>query len=789
MCTKHGLDTVKIKKAPAWRHAFVTFRNDEAREGAIKTLNQMTHKGRVLDVGYASARDDPFRQNNGKRGQDGGDQRPGKRQKQDEGSATFVAQEMRLSGPARLPPAPPPRPPNASIAKRPIACGAAGTWPCPHHASRWRARGVHTRVPPAVPGPALPLIEQLYNKVTPLWELPYEKQLRQKQDGMRKSLLKVFKQFPEPLPAWAVKGKKHHGGLFAPMTDICPSPVIEGYRNKCEFSIGSAGGDNTMANVVVGHMVGSYTLGASCGLCCPCADAAPVATPLAQRPQLAAGRCPPLPPPPPKSSQTLLCTRTHTRTHHHQRSSSPFPHALCLCPPALFCIFLEDLWWDAHGLASPNRGSAVHPPRGRWHLIRRRTVRWAAAGNLDVVAPDGCLHINKQTNSIRAKFQEFLRTSPLAFYDQVNHKGVWRSLTLRTNQAGEALAMLTLDQEQASKEAMAAEEARLAAFMQADGLAELKLVSLLVQNNASVSGTLEAGEEPRVLYGPPYLEETMCGHRFRISPAAFFQVNTKGAEKLLEKIRVSCGVLDEDTTLLDICCGTGTIGISLAKAVRRVIGVDICEASIKNARTNAEINNIDNVKFYAGKAEDVIKDILAESGVKKVGGAGHAPAQQTEKGRVIGIVDPPRAGLHKSVMMNIRKATELKHLIFIACNIKAAGANVIDLCRPTSKRFKGLPFQLIQASPVDLFPHTPHCELLLIFERLGPDGKLASASASTSAGPSTGSAAVSRAGSASAGSGTAAATSTAPAATACDYSATNAGYGAAARAARSQEAA
>lgn len=118
-----------------------------------------------------------------------------------------------------------------------------------------------------------------------------------------------------------------------------------------------------------------------------------------------------------------------------------------------------------------------------------------------------------------------------------------------------------------------------------------------------------------------------------MSPAAFFQVNTQAAEVLQAEIQRLCGLTDaKDTNLLDICCGTGTIGLALAHVCKKVIGIEMCTAAVDDARANAELNGITNTKYYATKVEAVIQEIL----------------RSLPKGEpVVGVLDPPRCGLRK----------------------------------------------------------------------------------------------------------------------------------------------
>ncbi|MEE6504363.1 hypothetical protein FKM82_005158 [Ascaphus truei] len=140
------------------------------------------------------------------------------------------------------------------------------------------------------------------------------------------------------------------------------------------------------------------------------------------------------------------------------------------------------------------------------------------------------------------------------------------------------------------------------------------------------------------------------------------QVNTLAAEVLYSAI-ADWAQLNQDSTVLDVCCGTGTIGISLAKKVKKVVGIELCQEAVEDAKANAQINN-------------------------------------------------------SKVVIAIRRAEHLKRLIYVSCNPKAAMSNFIDLCRAPSNRVRGRAFRPIRAMAVDLFPQTPHCEMLILFERV-----------------------------------------------------------------------
>ena len=140
------------------------------------------------------------------------------------------------------------------------------------------------------------------------------------------------------------------------------------------------------------------------------------------------------------------------------------------------------------------------------------------------------------------------------------------------------------------------------------------------------TGTTDAAYEH--INGSKYIEEKLFNLTFRISPDAFFQVNSVGAEVLYSQVADWCNV-SPATTVLDICCGTGTIGISMANKVHQVIGVELCEHAVEDAKQNARLNGIYNTRYHCGKAEDLMTNIM----------------KSLHTTDIVAILDPPRAGL------------------------------------------------------------------------------------------------------------------------------------------------
>jgi tRNA (uracil-5-)-methyltransferase len=223
---------------------------------------------------------------------------------------------------------------------------------------------------------------------------------------------------------------------------------------------------------------------------------------------------------------------------------------------------------------------------------------------------------------------------------------------------------------------------------------------------------------------------------FQISPGAFFQVNTEGAEILyklvVDKIREI--VPDPARTLLfDVCCGTGTIGLTCLKAgvVGQVVGVDISEPAIMDAKRNALLNGYSTemsddtmladdapvTRFVASRAELVLAREIHRAKQQQRHNDG-----SPDKLQFVAVVDPAREGLHADVIKAIRSNNQICHLIYVSCNPTATLVrDAALLCSPPTKRYTGRPFRIVGATPVDMFPLTNHCEMVMTFHRLGDD--------------------------------------------------------------------
>jgi len=327
--------------------------------------------------------------------------------------------------------------------------------------------------------------------------------------------------------------------------------------------------------------------------------------------------------------------------------------------------------------------------------------------SIDVVADAAeCMNVSTVANTIRKSFHEYVllrqQANPnLIVWDKFNHKGFWRQITVRTYASGENMVILQVNPAGLSKEELETEKQEFVKWYES---MKPSIQSLMWQEHSGVSNAAPHDCKCHLLAGSEYVHEVLMGIKFRISPNAFFQTNSKATEVLYNLVKDWCindAKAATETTVLDVCCGTGTIGLSIAPYVNKVIGVEMQPEAVDDAIVNAKLNNISNATFLAGKAEDVLLKTL----------------KPLEQGECVAIVDPPRSGLHPDVVKALRACSSIKYLIYISCDVhQGLVNNGSALCR-VSGHLKGDPFVLVKGASVDLFPHAQGFETVALFRR------------------------------------------------------------------------
>ncbi len=198
------------------------------------------------------------------------------------------------------------------------------------------------------------------------------------------------------------------------------------------------------------------------------------------------------------------------------------------------------------------------------------------------------------------------------------------------------------------------------------------------------------GEREKVLYGKGYIEDVLCGKRFRISPKSFYQINPVQTEFLYSKA-IEFASPDPDTVLLDAYCGIGTMGIIAADKAKTVIGVESNREAVKDAHVNAKINGSKNIKFYCEDAGALMRKI----------------AEGNENIDTV-ITDPPRAGCSREFLDSCITLSP-KRIVYVSCNPETLARDCAYLTKHG--------YEVKKVIPVDMFPHTNHCECVCLIER------------------------------------------------------------------------
>jgi 23S rRNA (uracil1939-C5)-methyltransferase len=284
--------------------------------------------------------------------------------------------------------------------------------------------------------------------------------------------------------------------------------------------------------------------------------------------------------------------------------------------------------------------------------------------------------------------REFARERGLTAWRTDDDEGLLRHLILREGKnTGEVLVALVVRREHPSFPELAARLAREITT----------LVGFVVIINRHLA-TIARGDTEHVLFGRPYLQERLCGLTFTVQAQSFFQTNTYGAEVLIGAMhRMLRG--RSGGRLLDLYCGAGTLGLSLARRFERVTGVEQVTSAVNDARENALRNGLDNTNFVRADAEDWLSPR----------GGGPDTLSPLEYGPFSGVlVDPPRAGLHPRALRGLLELAP-PWIFYVSCNPATLARDAAQL---VEEGYRPLGLQV-----VDMFPHTAHIECLGLFDR------------------------------------------------------------------------
>lgn len=288
-----------------------------------------------------------------------------------------------------------------------------------------------------------------------------------------------------------------------------------------------------------------------------------------------------------------------------------------------------------------------------------------------------CYLMDDVNNKIRNSIRDFAKQQGFAFYDIKEHTGWLRNIIVRLCSTGELMVNICLNHEDEANRILLLDH-----VLQSVPSVTTLLYTINPKWNDSIYDLT-----PQVYSGKGYVTEKLEGFEFIISPKSFFQTNTKQAEKLYSVTRDFAGLTGNEI-VYDLYCGTGSIGIFVSSLAKKVIGVEVIEDAIEDAKKNAALNNIEHAHFFAG---DVIK-ICDDHFFDKHG-----------RPDVI-ITDPPRVGMHEKLVIKLLEIAAPK-IVYVSCNT-ATQARDINLL---SEKYK-----VEKVQPVDMFPHTHHIECVVL---------------------------------------------------------------------------
>ena len=303
------------------------------------------------------------------------------------------------------------------------------------------------------------------------------------------------------------------------------------------------------------------------------------------------------------------------------------------------------------------------------------------AGSHDVVENQRCLILPEESDAVKDIVIDYVNQYRVMPYDEKAHKGLLRHIYVRRGAvSGQILVCLVLNGRRLPKP-----EVLIERLKKVPGF-----TTLVISVNTKVGNSV-LGDEFITLYGPGYIEDTLCGLTFRLSPRSFYQVNHHQAQRLYQAA-IDRAEITKNDTVLDLYCGVGTITLAMAKAAGKVIGVEVIPQAVEDARDNAKRNGIENAEFFCGDAGQAALE-LEKQGVKAD----------------VVVVDPPRKGLNADTIEALHRFAP-RRIVYVSCD-PATLARDVALLKERGYRVK-------DAVAADLFPRCAHVETIVCLSKL-----------------------------------------------------------------------
>lgn len=291
-----------------------------------------------------------------------------------------------------------------------------------------------------------------------------------------------------------------------------------------------------------------------------------------------------------------------------------------------------------------------------------------------------CLLQPREFGKIVEAVKIWMREFNVSAYNSETGKGLVRHIYLRKGfNTGEIMVCLVINGKSLPK-----------SDALADRLFEFAGVKSFVINENRENTNVILGKKCTTVRGSDYIEDILCGVRIRLSPLSFYQVNRNGAELLYRKAAEYAALTGEET-VLDLYCGAGTIGLSMAGNAKKIIGVEIIPEAVRDAKNNAEANGIANAEFFCGDAKAAVK-MLRDRGIKP----------DTV------ILDPPRKGCDREVLECVGEMNPQK-IVYVSCDVSTQARDCAVL--------RELGYETLEATPVDMFPRTVHVETIVLLQK------------------------------------------------------------------------
>ena len=328
----------------------------------------------------------------------------------------------------------------------------------------------------------------------------------------------------------------------------------------------------------------------------------------------------------------------------------------------------------------------------RTHSLKDHpAIGFHITGAFDKILPiEKCWLMDDLQNQIRKEVLEYAKCNNLSFFDLRQQIGLLRDVIVRNSNSGEWMVIVQFhyDETGGEKEALGLLKHIADKFPQ--------ITSLLYLDNQKCNDTI-GDQDILVFKGKDHIFELMEDLRFKVGPKSFYQTNTEQAYHLYSVARefafsdIRHQTSDIKPLVYDLYTGTGTIANFVAKKARQVIGIEYVPEAIEDAKVNSQLNGIENTLFYAGDMKDILTDdFIAEHGQPDVI-----------------ITDPPRAGMHPDVIKTILNAAP-KRIVYVSCNPATQARDLHDM---------DAAYRVAAVQPVDMFPHTPHVENVVLLER------------------------------------------------------------------------